>query len=298
MKIALGPLLYCWPRDAVFGFYEGIARSAADLVYLGEVVCSRRRELRPADWLQIGERLAAAGKEVVLSTLALIESEADLRALRRVIGNGRFRVEANEWGAVRLLEGRMPFVAGPHLNVYNPATLSLLAGLGAARWIAPVDVTRDALAGMQEAKPDAVETEVFAFGRVPLAFSARCFTARYHNVPKDNCGIACRDYPQGLELATREQRPFLILNGIQTQSAASYNLLGEAAALRAMRVNVLRVSPEPQHTAEVLSVFRRWADGELSPAKAADLAEAAAPGLYCNGFWRGQAGMDLAASAA
>ncbi len=292
MKIALGPLLHYWPREAVYAFYDEIANSAADVVYLGEIVCSRRRELRLDDWLEIGQRLERAGKEVVLSTLALIESEADLRGLRKVVSNARFPVEANEWGAVRLLQGRTPFIAGPHLNIYNPATLSLLAKLGACRWVAPVEITREALGGLQEAQPQAAETEIFAYGPVPLAFSARCFTARHYNVPKDTCGFPCLDHPGGLALATREDQPLLILNGTQTLSAATYNLLGEAAELRAMRVNVLRVSPQPQGTAAVLSAFRRWADGELSSAQAADGAAAQA-GACCNGFWHGRPGMEL-----
>jgi len=292
MKIALGPLLYYWPRDTVYAFYDEIASSAVDVVYLGEVICSRRRELRLEDWLEIGQRLERAGKEVVLSTLALIESEADLRGLRKVVGNARFRVEANEWGAVRLVQGQTPFVAGPHLNIYNPATLSLLSRLGACRWVAPVEITREALGGVQEARAQNVETEIFAYGAAPLALSARCFTARHYNVPKDTCGFPCLDHPAGLALATREDQPLLILNGIQTLSAATYNLLGEAESLRAMGVNVLRVSPQPQGTSSVLGAFRRWADGETCSAVAAREATAQA-GISCNGFWHGRPGMEL-----
>ena len=49
MKIALGPLQYYWPRDKVFAFYDAMAATPVDIVYLGETVCSRRHELRQSD---------------------------------------------------------------------------------------------------------------------------------------------------------------------------------------------------------------------------------------------------------
>ena len=99
MKLSLGPLLYFWSRDEVIDFYRAVRDWPVDTVYLGEVVCSKRRGVRLEDWLAIAEDLAAAGKEVVLSTLALIEAESELLTMRRIVGNGKFAVEANDIGA-------------------------------------------------------------------------------------------------------------------------------------------------------------------------------------------------------
>jgi O2-independent ubiquinone biosynthesis protein UbiV len=138
MKIALGPLSYFWPREAVFAFYRDVARMPVDIVYLGETVCSKRRALKLDDWLEVAARLADAGKEVVLSSLALVEAESELSGLRRIAGNGRHPVEANDMAMVGIAaQAGVPFVAGPHLNTYNPATLDWLAGLGAPKSNAP-----------------------------------------------------------------------------------------------------------------------------------------------------------------
>jgi collagenase-like PrtC family protease len=298
MRLALGPLLYYWPRAQTLAFYERMAGAPVDIVYLGETVCSRRHELRPEDWLALADALAAAGKEVVLSTLALIESESDLRQLRRLVANGRHRIEANEMGAVRLAAGRGPFVAGPTLNVFNPSTLALLAREGAARWVMPPEMPADMLDGMQAARPAGVETEVFAYGRLPLAYSARCFTARHFNLQKDACAFRCLDDPDGLALATREGQPFLALNGIQTLSARIYALAAEIEALRHLRVDVLRLSPQAKGMAEIAGVFRDLIDGRLAPELGVEQLTPYLGGAPCNGFWHGRAGLEYVASGA
>ncbi len=292
MKLSVGPLLYLWDREAVFEFYARLCEAPVEIVYLGEVVCAKRRQLALSDWLDIGDRLAAAGKEVALSTLALSEAESELSAMRRIAENGRFVVEANDMGAVNMLSGNRPFVVGPHVNVYNNQTLQLLAEAGAQRFVLPVELGAEVLTLLQQQRPAGMETEVFGFGRLPLAFSARCFTARAHNVPKDSCDFVCADYPDGLRLHTRDHEPFLVLNGVQVQSARTHNLIGQISALEALNVDIVRVSPQQQGMREIIAAFRDVLDGRLqSPEAERELMRFAADGT-CDGYWHQQPGMD------
>ncbi len=57
MKLSLGPLQYYWPINKVQTFYDQVKDWPVDIVYLGEVVCSKRRELRLLDWLEIADML-------------------------------------------------------------------------------------------------------------------------------------------------------------------------------------------------------------------------------------------------
>ena len=293
MKLSLGPILYYWERERVLDFYVQAAGWPVDIVYLGEVVCSKRRALRPGDWLEIAASLALAGKEVVLSTLALIEAESELAALRRAVANGRFPVEANDAAALNILSAAAGarFVAGPYLNVYNGETLTLLNELGACRWVLPVEQSRDMLAALQARRPHGMETEVQVFGRLPLALSARCFTARARHLPKDNCEFCCRDYPDGLALSTREGNRFLTLNGIQTQSGSSCNLAGAIAELKRLDVDVARLSPQSQDMDKIVQLFHAALAGELSELETERAIGAYLPAGVCNGYWHGEPGM-------
>jgi collagenase-like PrtC family protease len=292
-KLALGPLQYFWPKPQVEDFYRRVAETPVDIVYLGETICSKRRNLRRGDWMRIGEQLQARGKTVVISTLTLIEAASELSALKRLCVESPFPIEANDIGAVQILqELGKPFVCGPSVNIYNSRTLGKLAEKGMYRWTLPVELSCSRLSEFQRQRPHDVETEVFAWGRMPLAYSARCFTARALDLQKDDCDFRCVDYPDGLLLSTREDEPFLCLNGIQTQSARTVNLLGEMERFIDLGVDVLRVSPQAHNSVEILERFAAVLKDPRSPQRFDAELEGWMPTASCNGYWHGDAGME------
>ncbi|RDJ00710.1 U32 family peptidase [Dyella solisilvae] len=286
MKLSLGPLQYFWPRERTLAFYREAAQWPLDIIYLGETVCSKRRELRTQDWIALAAELANSGKQIVLSSLALIEAESELGVLQRLIDQGQGWIEANDLSAVQLCRARgVPFVAGPTLNVYNHRALAMLMEDGLRRWVPGVEqgaVLIDELrAALLEDGGSMPELEVIGFGRLPLSYSARCFTARALDIAKDQCGFRCIDYPDGLPLATREGRPFLRINGIQIQGEEITDLGPELATLRSLGVDVLRLYPQAEGMADIVAHFDLARRAPTAPPRIGAR----------NGYWHGAPGM-------
>ena len=312
--ITVGPLQYWWSREATWAFYADIADSTADTVVLGEVVCSRRTEIKTEDWLALAGELAAQGKTVVLATQSLVAGEAELRTLRRLCEQDGFAVEAGDASALAVLVqlqagmqagrgARLPFVIGPHVNVYNRAALQELAPLGAGRWVPPLELALDAVACVNPAQAPVqgpagvVATEIFAFGRMPLAFSARCFTARHYRLKKDACEFRCRADADGLLLSADDGQPFLALNGIQTQSAALQCLIGEAQPMTDAGVSRVRLSPCSTGFRRALELFDGVLNaGASASAARAELEELGLPGTLVNGYAHRRPGMQAVAA--
>lgn len=290
LQISLAPLAYYWSKADTQRFYADATEWPVDIVYLGEVVCSRRHQMKTDDWLAVAKELRDAGKQPVISTLTLIDSEADRRAMQRLVeraGAEGVLIEANDFSAVRAMQGQ-PFVAGPHLNVYHEGTLSWLAQLGATRFVPPLEMSRDDLAVLQQQLPQGMQTEVQVWGRMALAFSSRCFTARHFRLHKDSCEFRCETHPDGLPLATRESEDFLTINGIQTQSSSCVDLSAQLPEIKAMGVDVLRLQPQSQGMEQVIAGFDAARNGAAAIVPDACLQPHA---TRSNGYWLGKPGM-------
>ncbi|RUO42745.1 U32 family peptidase [Aliidiomarina taiwanensis] len=287
MKFSLGPVLYFWPKQKMQAFYQQAAESSVDIVYLGEAVCSKRRELKFDDYMNIAHMLREAGKQVCLSTMTLLEAPSELRELRRYCDNGDFLVEANDVGAMSMLnENSLPFIAGSAISVYNHHTLRRLINLGMQRWVLPVELSGEWVGQLlaqnlvQEVR-SCFETELFAFGHMPLAWSARCFTARSEHRHKDQCELCCIKYPNGRIVDSQDGQRVFVLNGVQTQSGDRYNLINQLPSMHD-KVDVVRLSPQAEGTFEWLEKFRNNIHGEApQPLEKND----------CNGYWLKLAGM-------
>ncbi len=286
MKFSMGNIQFYWDKQSTTDFYQQVADSSVEYVYLGESVCSKRRELRLDDWLEVGRELSKKGKAVVLSSLALLEAKSELATLKKVCFNGELEVEANDFGAVEILsEAKVPFVAGAALNIYNQHDLKVLLDRGMTRWIAPVELSRDWLVNLSKGCEeigikDKFETEVYGYGYLPLAYSARCFTARSEDRPKDQCNLCCIKYPEGRKIDSQEGLELFRMNGIQTMSGSIQNLINDLPSMAGL-VDIVRISPHSMEAIEWVDKFRNaLVDKTRMPLEG-----------FCNGYWHKIEGM-------
>jgi len=95
-----------------------------------------------------------------------------------------------------------------------------------------------------------------------------------------------------LPLLTLEGQPFLAFNGVQTQSAAVYNLIDELDTLAGIGVDAVRISPQSAHTPEIIGLFRQCLDKSITADLAARRMENLMPARACNGYWHGKPGLE------
>jgi collagenase-like PrtC family protease len=287
LELTLGPVLYNWPTDRWCDFYARIADEApVDRVCVGEVVCSKRVPFRDDAVAGVLERLERGGKQVAYATLALPTMGRETKAIRDIVESG-YPVEANDIATIHLLAGR-PHLIGPFLNIYNEAALVLHVGLGAIRVCLPPEMPLNAIRLLAAASN---VVEVFAFGRAPLAVSARCYHARAHGLAKDACQFVCDRDPDGMEVSTIDDTPFLTVNGVQTLAHVVTAATRQVDDLRAAGVRSLRLSPQTCDMVRVAEVFRNLADGRADSLEAAaSLSSLGLPAPLSDGYLRGLPG--------
>lgn len=298
LRLVLGPVLFLWDATVWRDFYFRIADEAdVDCVVLGEVVCSKRQHFHEPLIDEVAERLRAAGKAVRLASLALVTNEREVRRTHHLCARNDIEIEAEDLSAHHLLRGR-PHAIGPLVNVYNGAAAQVLAARGARSICLPPELPLPAVAAIVRDAPD-VDFEVFAFGRVPLAISARCAHARVKGRTKDTCQFVCQDDPDGLPVDTLDGEHFLALNGVQTMSYTCQSLVAEVPALIEAGVAGLRLSPQRCDMVGVAETFRNVIAGRLDSREAqAEIAARYDGASFSNGFLHGEAGHRLVPGAA
>jgi collagenase-like PrtC family protease len=295
--LTLGPVLYHWPAATLRDFYARIADEAPlDFVCVGEIVCSKRWPFQEDDFNEIVERLERGGKTVIVSALIMPTLDRERRHLSQLGKVDARLFEANDVAALPMLSGR-PHAVGPYVNVYNEGTLAHLVRNGATRICLPPELPMTSVQVLaQQALGAAIE--VFAFGRVPLAISARCYHARIHGLSKDSCQFVCGQDPDGRKVATLDGEAFLAVNGVQTLSYTYTNAITDVGDLVAAGVSGLRLSPHTADMVAVASAFRDTLDGRREGAEAASVLQKIMPeAVFANGFLHGIEGAKRAPAA-
>jgi collagenase-like PrtC family protease len=201
-------------------------------------------------------------------------------------------IEANDLSAVGILGGR-PHMVGPYVNIYNEGTLQYMVERGAVRVAMPWELPQSSIAVLCQARGQA-EIEMQVFGRVPLAISARCYSARAHGLHKDGCRFVCGEAADGMDVDTLDGAPFLAVNGLQTLSGTYLELSDEITGLQDMGVGLFRLSPHRCDMVAIAGIYRQLLTGQIAPQQARQrILDVAGDISVANGFLHAVPGADL-----
>ncbi|MDD7972318.1 ubiquinone anaerobic biosynthesis protein UbiV [Roseinatronobacter alkalisoli] len=291
MDLTVAPNPFFWNADTVRSFYSTLACAPVARVVLGELVCSKRLPFWQGEIPQAIDNLQAGGKQVALTSLALITLKRERKQMAELPGLG-LPVEVNDLSALHHIAPGVPFWVGPMVNVYNESTLRWLVRRGATRVCLPPELPMRSVAILANiAQGEGVALEVWGHGRLPLAISGRCYHARLHDRAKDSCQFVCDTDPDGRDVDTLDGQRFLVVNGVQTLSQAYACMADHVGQLREMGVAALRLQPQSVGFAAICADYARLLADEICADRLADNLRAAHPQMQlCDGFGRGQAG--------
>jgi len=291
MDLTVGPNFFFWEAETIRSFYQDLAARPVARVALGELICSKRLPFWRDEIPAAVEVLQTAGKEVALTTLALVTLKRERKLTSDLMDLG-LPVEVNDLSAlIHIPEGR-PFWVGPLVNVCNEGTLRWLIRRGARRICLPPELPLNSVAVLARAgRDEGVPVEVWGHGRLPLAISARCYHARLHDRAKDSCQFVCGEDPDGRDVSTLDRQQFLTVNGVQTLSQSTASMALKVEALRSAGVSALRLSPQSRDFAAICGAYADRLSGEISATALVAMLRPIVPGgNLSDGFLSGPAG--------
>lgn len=291
MDLSVAPNPFFWNAEAVRHFYAGLADAPVARVVLGELVCSKRLPFWQDEIPQAIETLQAAGKEVAVTSLALITLKRERKLTADLLGLG-LPVEVNDLSALHHIPAGVPFWVGPLVNIYSEGTFRWLARRGARRVCLPPELPMESVALLADiAQAEGIALEVWGHGRLPLAISGRCYHARLHERAKDSCQFICEADPDGRDVDTLDGQRFLVVNGVQTLSQAYACMADHARRLQDIGVSALRLQPQSTGFAALCDDYARLLEGRISSDALLRNLRAAHPEMQlCDGYGRGIAG--------
>ncbi|MDH4101180.1 MAG: U32 family peptidase, partial [Nitrospirota bacterium] len=137
-----------------------------------------------------------------------------------------------------------------------------------------------------------MKTEVFAYGRLPLAFSWRCYTSRNFGKLRSQCTQDCMNFSDGIALETLDHKPIFTINGTQIMSNQVYSLAEEVEDLRRMGMSTLRLSPHSWQMKDVIAIHAALVNGTMTGRSARAELEKITGAPLCNGWFYGRAGWE------
>ena len=291
MDLTIGPNFFFWQAETLRAFYRSLASAPVARVVLGELVCSKRLPFWQVEIPGAVETLLAAGKEVAVTSLALITLKRERKLTADLAGMG-MPVEVNDISALRHIPAGTPFWVGPLVNVYNEGTLRWLIRRGATRVCLPPELTLGSIAVLARlGREEGVPVEVWGHGRLPLAISGRCYHARLHDRMKDACQFVCGEDPDGRDVATLDGQPFLAVNGVQTLSQSTASMAHRVETLAEAGVASLRLSPQSQGFGRICAFYADRLAGRLTAPALEALLRPMVPGQrLSDGFPAGPSG--------
>ncbi len=290
MELTLGPVLFNWKKEELLGFYQAIAESPVDTVYMGEVVCTKRRSLAVRDIEDIAATLSKRGKRVILSTPAIVAGKEELRYIEAILGLP-YPVEANDMSVVNMAEGgHKEVVGGPHLEVYNHVAVEFLMAQGIRRIAFPVELPAETIKYMIERT--GIFGEIVAHGRLPLAFSWRCYTLRAQGLKRKHCQNQCSQWPDGMDIRTLDGERVFNMNGTSILSAKPLALAGLMEETMGVGIKALRIYPHHSHTPGTIEIYREAIDGNISTEEAMEGLRRLYGEDLVNGWFSGGPGKD------